>query len=284
MWLLRRMYWFLSFDKGYWDTTRDRRSESDLRPDLLSPASASRADDTSTRLDLSPVAAGLACCTRRAAVPPDETRRSITVARRGTRCERCARATDQVYGEIATLDGRTVHTKDGGSLDCDVLVCATGCDPVASPIALFADDMPIEYRRCGACLSRFGDSRDAAPLLHRLFRCSASARSTAIHRAAWIIRYLEADLTTEALREQAIADGDAPFLFRRGSPCSTDPRICSRRSRTMNRRLGDGLYDYADLKRHYRDIAVNHRYAPIRGVERFLSARRRRAAEEHAVR
>src|SRR5690606_35655392 len=45
--------------------------------------------------------------------------------------------------------------------------------------------------------------------------------------------------------------------------------------KTMNRRMGEGLYDYADLKRHYRDIAVGHVYAPLRGVERFIAARRR---------
>jgi hypothetical protein len=42
-----------------------------------------------------------------------------------------------------------------------------------------------------------------------------------------------------------------------------------------NRRMGEGLYDFNELKKHYRDVAIRHVYAPIAGIERFLSARRK---------
>jgi hypothetical protein len=95
------------------------------------------------------------------------------------------------------------------------------------------------------------------------------------HRAAWIINYLEENHSTDALRARSMADGDAPFLFRRGSFLFDGSGNLLTIVKAMNRLLGAGLYDYADLKRYYRDIDVNQRYAPLRGIDRFLSSRRR---------
>jgi cyclohexanone monooxygenase len=269
-WLLRRMYWFLSYDKGYWDAARARRARRFHGLIYFAGLGLARGP-VSTRLIFRLWRlTGLLHTPGR--VPPDE-----TAFHHGWLDEEQVRTlrtrTDQIYGEIATLDGRTVHTADGQRLDCDVLVCATGCDPVASPIALFADDVPIRYQDV-----EYVYRASVIPEMPRLcftgYSMFGFGPLNGYHRAAWILRYLEQNLGTDQLREVARADGDAPFLFRRGSFLFDGSANLLTTVKAMNRRLGEGLYDYADLKRHYRDIAVNHRYAPLGGIARFLSARR----------
>jgi hypothetical protein len=182
--------------------------------------------------------------------------------------------TEQTYGEVERLERRAVRTTAGETLPCDVLICATGCDPLSVPIALFADGTPVRYEAVEHVFQA-----SVIPEMPRLcftgYAMFGFGPLNGYHRAAWILRYLERDPTTDELRAAARAEGGTRFLFRRGSFLFDGSANLLATVKEMNRRMGEGLYDYADLKRHYRDIAVHHRYAPLGGVERFLAARRR---------
>lgn len=270
VWLLRRMYWFLSFDKGYWNTARGRRANR-LYGLLYFAGLGLARGRASTRLVFRMWRwTGLMHTPGR--VPPDETAFHHGWLDEDQVATLRAR-TNPVYSEIATLGERTVRSTAGQSLDCDVLVCATGCDPIASRIALFADGAQVRYEAVEH-VYRASVIPEMPRLCFTGYSMFGFGPLNGFHRAAWIIRYLEQNLTTSALREQAIADGDAPFLFRRGSFLFDGSTSLLAMVKAMSRRLGEGLYDYSDLKRHYRDVAVHHRYAPLRGIVRFLSARR----------
>lgn len=271
-WLVRRMYWFLSFDKAYWNTARGRRANRLYGLIYFAGLGLARGR-ASTRL-IFRVWRWIGLMHTPGRAPPDE-----TAFHHGWLDDNQVRTlrtlADPVYGEIAMLDGRTVRTTTGRSLDCDMLVCATGCDPIASPIALFTDGTPVRYDAVEH-VYRASVIPEMPRLCFTGYAMFGFGPLNGFHRAAWIIRYLERNLTTSALREQAMADGDAPFLFRRGSFLFDGSTNLLATVKATNRRLGEGLYDYSDLKRHYRDIAVNHHYAPLGGVARFLSARRQR--------
>jgi cation diffusion facilitator CzcD-associated flavoprotein CzcO len=270
-WLLRRMYWFLSFDRGYWDAARSRPSRRFYRMLYFAGLGLASGPLSSRLVFRAWRACGLLQAPGR--VPPDE-----TAFHHGWLDDEQIRTlrtrTEQVYGEIARLDGRTVHTSDGRTLDCDLLVCATGCDPIASPIALSVDDVPVHYEDV-ELVYRLSVIPELPRLVFTGYCMFGFGPLNGYHRAAWILRYLEQDLTTEQLRVQARADNDTPYLFRRGSFLFDGSTNLLTTVKAMTRRMGEGLYDYGDLKRHYRDIAVHHIYAPLAGVERFLAARRR---------
>jgi dimethylaniline monooxygenase (N-oxide forming) len=270
-WLLRRMYWFLSFDKGYWNAARGRRARRIYGMLYFAGLGIARGR-WSTRLVFRLWRlVGLLHTPGR--VPPDE-----TAFHHGWLDDDQVRTlrtrTDQIYGEVAALDGRSVRTTDGRTLACDVLICATGCDPLATPIALFADDVPVRYEAVEH-VYRASVIPEMPRLCFTGYSMFGFGPLNGYHRAAWIIRYLEQDLSTEALRARAREEGDTPYLFSRGSFLFDGSTNLLATVKAMNRRLGEGLYDFDDLKRHYRDIAVHHRYAPLDGITRFLSARRR---------
>jgi cation diffusion facilitator CzcD-associated flavoprotein CzcO len=273
-WLLRRMYWFLSYDRGYWDAAHGRPSRRFHRLLYFAGLGLARGPLSTRLIFRAWRLSGLMQCPGRES--PD-----VTAFHHGWLDDGQIRTlrtrTEQVYGDVDRLDGRTLHTTDGRTIDADLLVCATGCDPVASPIALTAGDAPVRYGDV-ELVYRASVIPEMPRLVFTGYSMFGFGPLNGYHRAAWILRFIEQDLGTEQLRAQARADGDTPFLFRRGSFLFDGSTNLLTTVKAMNRRMGEGLYDYADLKRHYHDIAVRHVYAPLRGVERFLSARRRPGA------
>lgn len=270
-WLMRRMYWFLSFDKGYFDAERGRPSRMLHR--LLYFAGLGLAKGAlSTRIifriwRLS----GLMHTPGR--TPPD-----ITAFHHGwldrEQVRTLRECTMQVYGEIARLDGNTVHLADGRRLEADLIIAATGCDPIADPIALSVDGEPVRYEDVEQVYRA-----SVIPALPRLvftgYAMFGFGPLNGYHRAAWVLRHLEQALEPEALLRIARDERDVPFMFRRGSFLFDGSTNLLASVKETNRRMGEGLYDFAELKKHYSDVAIRHIYAPIAGVERFLSARRR---------
>lgn len=273
-WLLRRMYWFLSFDKGYFDSARQRPSRMFHR--LLYFAGLGLAKGpVSTRIIFRLWRlAGLMHTPGREA-PDLSAFHHGWLDREQVRMLR--ERTTQVYGDIARLDGDTVHLTDGRSVAADLIIAATGCDPIADPIALSVDGSSVRYEDVEQ-VYRASVIPELPQLVFTGYAMFGFGPLNGYHRAAWVLRYLEQELSPDALRRIARAEGDAPYLFRRGSFLFDGSTNLLASVKEMNRRMGEGLYTYAELKTHYRDVAINHVYAPIAGVERFLSARRQPGA------
>jgi len=271
-WLLRRMYWFLSYDKGYWNFRRNRPASRVHRWLYFLGLGLARGT-VSTRLVFEVWRrSGLLRCPGR---PPADS----TAFHHGWLDERqmdvLETQTRQVYDEIARLDGRAVHTRGGQIIPCDVLICATGSDPIASPIALDVDGALIDY---GAVEHVYRFS--VIPALPRLvftgYWMFGFGPLNGYHRAAWLLDFIERNRSTGELDAIARNEGQAPFQFRRGSFLFDGGANLLVTVKAMNNLMSKGIYSYADLKRYYRDIAVSYRYAPIDGAHRFIEARRQK--------
>lgn len=273
-WLLRRMYWFLSFDKGYFDAAR--QAPSRLFHRLLYFAGLGLAKGpVSTRVIFALWrATGLMHTPGRAAS-------DLSAFHHGWLDREQVRTlrerTTPRYGEISRLDGRTVHLEDGGTIDADLIIAATGCDPIADPIALSVSGEPVRYEDV-ADVYRASVIPELPRLVFTGYAMFGFGPLNGYHRAAWVLRFLEQELAPDDLRRIARSEADTPYLFRRGSFLFDGSTNLLASVKEMNRRMGEGLYTFDELKKHYRDVAIDHVYAPIAGVERFLSARRKPGA------
>ncbi len=273
-WVLRRMYWFMSFDKGYFDAAR--QAPSRLFHRLLYFAGLGLAKGpVSTRLIFAVWRAiGLMHTPGRASA-------DLSAFHHGWLDREQVRTlrerTAPRYGEIARLEGRTVQLADGRTIGADLIVAATGCDPIADPIALSVDGRPVRYEEV-ADVYRASVIPELPRLIFTGYAMFGFGPLNGYHRAAWVLRFVEQDLAPDALRRIARSEADAPYLFRRGSFLFDGSTNLLASVKEMNRRMGEGLYTFDELKKHYRDVAIRHVYAPIAGVERFLSARRRSGA------
>lgn len=268
-WLARRWYWFLSFDLGYQHVRSGRPAAAWSRwlyfvgLGLATGARSTRWVYRAWR------AAGLMQAV-------GEAGSDLGAFHHGwldeTQLHMLRTQTTRVTAGIAALGPREVRCTDGRRLPCDVLLCATGADPVAMPISLESDGAPVAY---GDVAQWYRHS--VIPAMPQLvftgYAMFGFGPLNGYHRAAWIQRFLELGLSSAALEQQAVAEGPATYPFLRGS-FLFDPEVNVLVAvKEMNRVMGEGLYDFADLRAHYRDIAVRHVYAPLEGVVRFLEAR-----------
>jgi len=270
-WLLRRMYWFLSFDKGYFDAARKRPSRRIHRALYFAGLGLAKGRLSTEIVFRVWRFAGLLHT-------PGRPSPGVTAFHHGwldrDQVRTLRDGTTQIYGEIASLDGTTVHLEDGRTIDADVIVAATGCNPIADPIALSVDGRPVRYEDVEH-VYRASVIPDLPRLIFTGYAMFGFGPLNGYHRAAWVMRFLEQDLDPEALRRIARADGDAPYLFRRGNMLFDGSTNLLASVKELSRRMGEGLYTFDELRKHYRDVAIDHVYAPIAGVERFLRARRR---------
>lgn len=273
-WVLRRMYWFLSFDKGYFDA--ERRAPSRLFHRVLYFAGLGLAKGPmSTRLIFRLWRLTGLMHTPGRQAPEVSAFHHGWLDREQVRTLR--ERTTQVYGEIARLEGRTVHLADGRAVEADLIIAATGCDPIADPIALSADGRPVRYEDVEH-VYRASVIPELPRLVFTGYAMFGFGPLNGYHRAAWVLRFLEQELGPDDLRRIARSERDAPYMFRRGSFLFDGSTNLLAVVKETNRRMGEGLYTFDELKRHYRDVAIRHVYAPIAGVERFLSARRKPGA------
>jgi cation diffusion facilitator CzcD-associated flavoprotein CzcO len=272
-WLMRRMYWFLSYDKGYWDVRRNRPSSPFYRWLYFVGLGLAR-NPRSNRFvfDLWKRAGLLQC--------PGQPHDDDTKFHHGWLDEQQLAAlrerTEQTYGEVDRLEPGAVLLRDGRRLPCDTLVCATGCDPIGTPIALTADGRAVDYRAVEH-VYRYSVIPELPRLVFTGYAMFGFGPLNGYHRAAWILRYLEQGWTTGALREAALRDGAASgtFMFKNGSFLFDSSTLLLLRFKQMNAQLSEGIYSAHDVKRHYFDIAVRHLHRPLEGVSRFLASRRR---------
>ena len=268
-WLARRWYWFLSFDRGYRDQRTGLPSSAWYRWVYFLGLGIARGPLT-TRLALAAWrAVGLL-------QTPGTPSRSLSAFHHGWlddgQVETLRTQTSRVTGSVDRLDASAVHLRDGRAVPCDVLLCATGADPIAEPIALSADGRAVPYDAVER-VYRYSVIPDLPRLVFTGYAMFGFGPLNGYHRAAWIQRFIEQDLSPDALAAQARADASPAYPFRRGSFLFDGDVNVLVAVKTMNRLMSEGLYAYADLKAHYRDIAVRHVYAPLRGVSRFLAAR-----------
>jgi cation diffusion facilitator CzcD-associated flavoprotein CzcO len=273
-WLMRRMYWFLSFDKGYFDAERQRPSRRFHRALYFAGLGLANGPLSTQLVFRLWHLAGLLHTPGRES--PD-----VTAFHHGwLDCEQVRtlrERTTQVYGDIARLEGTTLRLADGRSVDADLVIAATGCNPISDPIPLSVDGRPVPYEDVEH-VYRASVIPDLPRLVFTGYAMFGFGPLNGYHRAAWVLRFLEQELDPAALRRIAQADGDAPYMFRRGSVLFDGSRNLLASVKVMNRRMGEGLYTLDELKKHFRDIAIDHAYAPIAGVERFLDARRKSGA------
>jgi cation diffusion facilitator CzcD-associated flavoprotein CzcO len=272
-WLVRRMYWFLSYDKGYRDGRTGRPSSRLYRWLYFAGLGVARSPRSNRFVFEVWRRAGLLHC-------PGRAHDDYTKFHHGWLDEQQVHTlqteTSPVYAEIERLDGRTVITRDGQSLPCDVLVCATGCDPIGTPIALSVDGRPVDYRSVEH-VYRYSVIPDLPRLVFTGYAMFGFGPLNGYHRAAWILRFIEQDWSADALRDTARreAAGTGSFMFRQGSFLFDSSRHLLLQFKQMNAQLAEGLYSGMDVKRHYFDVAVRHLHRPLAGITRFLSSRQR---------
>lgn len=270
-WLLRRMYWFLSYDKGYRDGRTGRPASRVHRWIYFIGLGVARGPRSNRLVFEVWRRVGLLHCP---GTPHDDYTKFHHGWLDEQQAETLRTRTEPVYDEVARLDGRTVVTREGQRVPCDVLVCATGCDPIGTPIALTVDGRSIDYRSVEH-VYRYSVIPDLPRLVFTGYAMFGFGPLNGYHRAAWILRFIEQNWSAEALQEVARREsgGAGTFMFRKGSFLFDSSGHLLLQFKKMNAQLAEGLYSGMDVKRHYFDVAVRHLHRPLAGITRFLARR-----------
>ncbi|MCW5696857.1 MAG: NAD(P)/FAD-dependent oxidoreductase [Bauldia sp.] len=271
-WVMRKMYWFMAFDRIIFDTRRGRRARFLPRLAYLLGLSYARTPRRTERVFRLWRALGLAKI-------PGAAHDDVTKFHHGWlddgQMARIA-ALPRTIGEVARLGPEGVVLADGQAIPCDVLICATGCDPIATPIALSVDGRAVRYEDVGPVYRH-----SVIPALPRLcftgYWQFGFGPLNGYHRAAWIMRHIERDLGEAELRALAEREGGRPVFRDGGILFDGRENIIPATFRT-NDAMMEGLYSHRDLRRYFIRVVLRYVFRPYGGVERFITARRKRAA------
>jgi cation diffusion facilitator CzcD-associated flavoprotein CzcO len=271
-WLFRRMYWYFSYDKGYFDFQKGRPASRFYRLLYCLGILFARTPRLIALVFGVWRLAGLIRC-------PGRKHSDYTKFHQGWLDESQIRTletrTTQVEGEIDHLERDGIVLRSGERIPCDVLVCATGCDPIAAPITLAADGIELAYADVKH-VYRYSVIPQLPRLCFTGYWMFGSGPTNAFARAAWIIRYLERDLASDEL--EAVAAREAPpdgkLFFARSNALFDSSRNVFTTLFEGTRRMMEGLYSKKDAWRYLFAFGLHHRFHVMEGVERFIAARR----------
>ncbi len=103
--------------------------------------------------------------------------------------EKVKNRTTQIYDEIDYITENELVLKSKKGIPCDTLICATGCDPISFPIELNINGKTLEYK---TITKLYQDSViPALPIL--VFTCQHAVGlgpTRYVHSAAWILEYI----------------------------------------------------------------------------------------------
>jgi cation diffusion facilitator CzcD-associated flavoprotein CzcO len=271
-WLTRAMYWFLNYDKAYFDHEKAKpaalvnRLIYVLGIRLITWRATSRLGFLLWRLT------GMMHSPGR---PHFDLRRFHHGCLDERQVATLRAHTEPVYGEIADLTAQHVRLSDGRRLACDVLICATGCDPLAVPIALDVDGVPLAYERAGPLYRH-----SVMPALPRLcftgFFNFGFGPLNGYHRAAWIMKYLERDLSSAELGEIAAREASPDVPAFQNALFDSSGHFVPRTARQLDLMVDSPtpLRDYTEYLFNY---AVRFRLEPLRSLDDYIRSRRRRS-------
>jgi dimethylaniline monooxygenase (N-oxide forming) len=267
-WVARKMYWFLNFDKGYFNHETGRPA-SVLNRWVYFIGSMLMANKLSVKLGfLLWQLTGMIHC-------PGKRHGDFKKFHHGWLDEHQIRTlrsqTHPIYSEIASMEDKQVVLKNGQVMPCDVLICATGCDPLAMPIALSVDGEPLAYEDIRQ-LYRFSVIPEIPRLCFTGFFNFGFGPMNGYHRAAWIMRYLEQGLATEDLREIAAREAIAEL------PTFTNPTFDSAgyhlpRMSKMLQVMLDSPTARRDTLKYVYSYSVKHSLKPFHGLDSYIQSR-----------
>ena len=264
-WLMRAMYWFLNYDKGYYNHKKGKPASLVNR--LIYVFGLSFFSSKLT-LMLGFWLWRLTGMIHTPGRPHLDLRRFHHGSLDEHQVATLRAQTQPVYGELAELEAEHVRLTDGRRLACDVLICATGCDPLAVPIALSVDGRSLRYEEAGP-LYRYSVIPKIPRLCFTGFFQFGFGPMNGYHRAAWIMRYLEQDLSSEALQEIAAREATPQASKFQSAAFDSSDHFMPRAAKQLTVMLESPRL-LLDRKEYLTSYAIKFQLKPIRSLDDYI--------------
>ncbi len=268
-WLAREAYWFLNYDKAYFDHKKGRPAP--VRNRLLYYYGV-RSIKGRRSLNLVFTLWRLAGMLHSPGRRHSDYRKFHHGWLDEHQVATLRTQTTQVYGDVASLRDHEVVLKDGRTLDCDLLICATGCDPIAQPIRLFVDGTALPYEDV-AGLYRASVIPNIPRLCFTAFFGFGFGPLNGYHRAVWILKYIERDLPPETLREAAAREGAGKARKPFGHAMFDSSDYFLLRSQEKAALMYEGMVSKEEYLTALYDMSVRFRVKPLPQFEEYIRSR-----------
>ena len=178
---------------------------------------------------------------------------------------------EHIEGEIDHLDGRDIVLKSGTRIPCDVLICATGCDPISEKIDLKVDGISLNYEEV-----RYMYRSSIIPELPKLcftgYFPFGMGPLNGFHRAAWLLWYFSQGLSTEKLKELAIEEGAYDDGFFKSMPLFDSSKyLFLNMRRKFSYFVKDGFISQKEIILFFYNLRVRLRYKPFDSAVKIIN-------------
>jgi len=269
IWLMRSPYWFANYNKAFYDLKTKKLASYPLRYlhylGMLAPL------PSEWRLRVWRWVGLL----HTPGTPQDDFTKFHLGWVDEEQIETLATQTHQVYDNISRLKQNSIVLDNGSEIPCDLLVCATGCNPLEPPIALFVDGEPIAYENITS-VYRSSIIPEVPCLCFTGYFHLGVGPINGYHRAGWILRHLENPPSVEKMK--AIADtesDDRPFFQKGPAAFDSSQNFLDRVRKAWLPFIEDGFLTRKDAQQFLKQLNVDFKLAPFSTVESFIESRRK---------
>jgi len=186
--------------------------------------------------------------------------------------------TKQIYSSISHLDNKQVVLENGLEIDCDVIICATGCDPFDEDL-IFSRDGQVINIRDQKQVYQYSVIPQIPKLCFTAFIFPAAGPENAYAKSAWFLNYVEKNLTSTQLHE--LCNKNDNWNFMKGSPLfqSNEPYYPLTAERTGE--FLSGIADKKGLLGYVYNIHFKKQSGPMKAVRKFIEDRMVRRERKH---
>jgi len=185
-----------------------------------------------------------------------------------------AHQTNQIYSEIECLLEKQILLKNGQTIDCDTLICATGCDIIADEIELYKDGERINYKDI-KYLYQYSVISEIPILCFTGLANLTFGPVNGYYRAAWILKFIEKNLSSKELYDISVKQSISSELypFNKGNAMFDSSGFLLL---TVKRRVRIMLTDFCDLKEFFGyvyNVIVKFDTAPLKSVKKYIDSK-----------
>ncbi|MDX1693830.1 MAG: FAD-dependent oxidoreductase [Ketobacteraceae bacterium] len=178
---------------------------------------------------------------------------------------------EHIEGEVDHLDDHEIVLESGKRVPCDVLICATGCDPVSDRIDLKVDGVSLNYEDV-KYMYRSSIIPELPKLCFTGYFPFGMGPLNGFHRAAWLLWYFPKNLSTDELKELAMEEGAHEGGFFKSMPLfDSSGYLFLNMRRKFSHFVKDGFISQREIILFFYNLRVKLRYKPFESAVKIIN-------------